>query len=96
MSTNLELNHHRLVRLGIQSPDAIDSRHSEINLRKISGIQQIQDILDTSLTIKPFDPGRETEDKLHKQHCQEASAEFQLILTLSAKTSLASENSAFI
>ena len=28
-------------------------------------------------------PGRGAEDKLHKQHCLEASAEFQLILTLS-------------
>ena len=28
-------------------------------------------------------PGRGAEDKLHKQHCLEASAEFQLIFTLS-------------
>ena len=49
---------------------------------------QTQDLLNTSQTllplIKPLGPlGRGVEDKLHRQHCPEASAKFQLILALS-------------
>ena len=47
---------------------------------------QTKDFLNTSPTLLPptCTPGKGAEDKLHKQHCLEAtSAEFQLILTLS-------------
>ena len=65
-------------------------REWEINpqkkIRDPAGIWT-QDLLNTSQTLLPLshlDPlGRGAEDKLHKQHCPEASAEFQLIITLS-------------
>ena len=48
---------------------------------------QTQDLLNTNQALLPLshlDPWyRGAGDKLHKQHCLEASAEFQLILTLS-------------
>ena len=56
-------------------------------IRDPAGIQA-QDLLNTSQTLLPLshlDPGRGAEDKLHKQHCLEDSAEFQPILTLSSK-----------
>ena len=46
-----------------------------------------QDLLSTSQTLSPLShldgPLTGAEDKLHKQHCLEASAKFQLILLLS-------------
>ena len=56
------------------------------NIQDPAGIWT-QDLLSTSqtlFTIKPLGPlAEEQQPKLHKQHCLEASAEFQLILTLS-------------
>ena len=70
-------------------------REWEINPRKKSRIQvhgiRTQNLLNTTsqtlLSLSHLDPwqrsGRQATYKQHKQHCLEASAEFQLILTLS-------------
>ena len=67
--------------------ERVRNKSAKKKIRDPAGIQT-QDLLNTSqtLTIKPLGPltevhGRGAEDKLHKQHCLEASAEFQLILT---------------
>ena len=54
-------------------------------IRDPAGIQT-QHVLNTRQTLLPLghlDPWQRREDKLHEQHCLEASAKFQLILTLS-------------
>ena len=52
----------------------------EVHIQNVQ--QQFTEDLNTShadaLTTKPLGPGRGTEDKLHKQHCLEASVKFQL------------------
>ena len=53
----------------------------EINPHKKIGIQLGFETKTFWILVRRF--GREAEDKLHKQNYLEASAEFQLILTLS-------------
>ena len=53
-----------------------------VGIRNQDLLNAIQTLLPLS-HLDPCAPGRGAEDKLHKQHCLEALAEFQLILTLS-------------